>query len=239
MRGCLFVLVIGLAFLALGSWFAAPPLTALAVGASLDAAGFDTADAPSIVVDFGSPGDLLAGRARSVRVSTTEGRAQGVSWRAATIALTHVELIGGGFATVDIDLDAPTFDAGPGAARLGALRLTTRGSSRSADTRITISSEQLVQVGRDAFLERFGAVPEGMALRPPDILTGTLRGVPFGAVLRVDSGTLIVDPDTAAAPTVELFRPAGDVPFRMEAVAIEAGNLVIIGSLDVGTMLGR
>jgi len=239
MRGCIFVVVTGLAVLAAGAWFGAPPLAAALVRASLGSAGFAPAEPPAVDVSFASPADLIAGRATTVRIVAGAGHAEGVSWRSATIELGDVDLLGARFATVDIDLDQPTFQNVPDAAGLGAVRLTAQGPGEAAATRIAMSIDQFRELGRVPLVQRLGDVPDDLRFVAPDVVSGTLSGQPISAVIRVDSGALILAPDVAGQPPIELFQPAADLPFRLEDVVVEDGDLVLLGRLDAAAMVSH
>ncbi len=239
MRGCLFVVLIGLAVLAAGAWFGTPPLAAALVRASLESAGFATVEPPEVDVSFASPGDLLSLRATTVRIVAGEGQARGMGWRDATIELHDVDLLDARFATIDADIDQPTFQDGSGVTGLGATRLTASGPSEAAATRVTISVAEFQELARGPFLARYGAAPAELRLIAPDVVSGVLLGQRLRAIVRVDSGALVLDPEAAELPVLELFRPAADLPFGLEDVTIEAGDLVVLGRLDAAAMVGR
>jgi len=238
MRGCLFVVVTGLAVLAAAAWFGAPPMAELLVRSSLQAGGLESTERIEVDVTFTSPGDLLAGRAKTVRIETGRATIAGVGWRQARMELGEVELLGARFAAVDIELDAPTFRGATDGVGLAALRLVARGSADAAATRITMSADQVLELGRASFESSFGGSPDRVDLSAPAIASGSVRGVPFNATIRLDDGALVIVPERADLAAVELFRPDASVPFQIEGVRVEAGELVIVGTLDVSKMLG-
>jgi len=93
MRGCLFVLVVAAALIAVGAWFGAAPLTATVITSILEGSGYH-ATSSTVTAGADPPLRLLVGHADRVTVDGS-----GVTWRtfrAAQIDLTlgDVDLFG-------------------------------------------------------------------------------------------------------------------------------------------------
>src|SRR5258705_598275 len=86
MRGCLSVLILAIAFLAVGVWFGGPPLASAVVRSTLTSTGF-ASDTLDVEVNADPPLTLAVGRAKAVDITAT-----GVRWNGLRLATLELSL---------------------------------------------------------------------------------------------------------------------------------------------------
>jgi hypothetical protein len=237
MRGCLFVLLVGVALLAGGFWFGAPPLAEFLVRSTLETSGFASDEPAEVEIQLDSPLDLIAGRAERVTVRSLGPRFAGVTADSADVVLGRVDLLGGRFETIDLILERPTIQSRSEAAPLAAERLTAAGPVDAATTRMTIRPNQFLVLVHEPFRAAFGAAPTAIAFGPPDRLTVTTATSTFESRFRVEGGGLVIAPALGEVPPVEIFRPGSAIPLVLDGLEVVGGDLVLLGRLDLSGLL--
>src|SRR5260221_5250359 len=131
MRGCLSVLILAIAFLVVGVWFGGPPLASAVVRSTLSATGF-ASDTLDVEVRADPPFTLAVGRARSVAITATGVRWNGL--RLATLALNlgSVDLVARTAATAEGNFGGVQLHGTGGQPILGDVQLS--GSADAART---------------------------------------------------------------------------------------------------------
>lgn len=238
MRGCLFVLLLGLAVLVGGFWFGAPILATTLVRASLESAGLPPAPASEVELEIASPLDLLSGRVDGVDVATRFGRLAGLSWMDGRIELGGVNLFDRTVDTVRIDLETVHVRGDTDRTILTVESLVGSGPAVAVETTLTITPEDFLAGFRIPLASRFAIGGPGLTFRAPNLLVRDDPTLPFTAELRIEAGELIADPDRDDLSTVELYRPRPDVPVVLTDAQVVDGNLVIKAVVDLAEWLG-
>jgi hypothetical protein len=225
MRGCLTVLVGGVAFLAILAWFALPPLAGAVVSTGLVASGL-SGTGTTVDVTASPPYELLELHADAVEIHSTD-----VSWRGIVASTLDLRLGG-------LDLGARTADSVSG--RLDGVSVPIAGGTASVermDLSGPSSAVRAVLMVDAATANRLatGAVETAIG-KPP---TSVQLVAPDRAVVTVGDqrmeGTLGVDPSGAIIVTVPPFGhavvadPSADVPLVIESVSVAPGGAVTLG----------
>jgi len=231
-RGCLSVLILGIAFLAGAIWFGGPPLAAAVVTSTLSTGGF-ASDTLDVEVTADPPLTLAVGRAKKVAITATGVRWNGL--RLATLALTlgSVDLIARTAATADGHFGGVQLHGTGGQPILGDVQLT--GSADAAQTTITIDAATVSTMALAAFEASYGVKPSSASLVAPDVVRLEVAGLTI-------SGKLAVAPDgsigvVANGSTIRLVDPDPSLPFHLIGLSVTSKALELRGTLDVGALL--
>ncbi|HYM83921.1 MAG TPA: hypothetical protein VEY67_07215 [Candidatus Dormibacteraeota bacterium] len=229
MRGCLTVLVGGLAFLAVLGWYALPVLAASLVTVTLATAGV-SGTGTSVDVVASPPYELLAMHADEVDIVSSS-----VSWRGITAASMSVRLDG-------VDLGARTAASVTG--RLASVSVPTGdgplpvdsialdGPSGSIRAVLALDAATVARLARAAAAQAIGREPTAVELGPPDHVIVTVGS-------QRSEGQLVVQPDGTIAISLPPFGsavladPAAGLPFRLEGVVVApGGGVTLSGTID-------
>src|SRR5262245_39609935 len=137
MRGCLFVLLLGVALLAGLAWFGSGPLANAAIGAALGGSGFHAASS-TISATADPPPRLLLGHAARVSVTGSD-----VDWRALhadrlSLTLDGVDLLSRTADSIHGSVDGASLDDGNGGtARASSIKFA--GRADAADTTVVVT----------------------------------------------------------------------------------------------------
>lgn len=232
MRGCLFVLLVGLALLGGAAWFGAAPLTSTAIASILEGSGYHAASS-TITATADPPLRLLTGHADRV---TIDGR--DVTWRTfrvASLALTlrDVDLFGrtaaaiegtiGGAELQTSDESAPTAD------------VTIDGTGRKAAATIRVAGATVDRLVKSGFAKKLGVAVVSTSLVAPDVLRISATGTTIQGRLAIDaSGALVL---TTVLGSAELFRFDPSFPIQLGGVRVRGGDLELQGTLDPEALL--
>lgn len=236
MRGCLFSAGLGVVVLAALLWFAAPILATTVVQASLTTAGFGSDPAPEVELELSSPLDLLDGRVGGIRVSGAGSLSDGLAWRAADIALDDVDLFDRTFRSVEMTLTDPVLSGTTGETMLIARTLQASGPAADVEVRLTVPGPAFVEGFRPA-LRSFGIDGSLVTVQAPNLVVQNDPRFPVALALVVRDGGIVAVPQLGGLPTVELYRPAVGLPFRLTSVGVVGQDLVIDGVLDLAGWL--
>ena len=233
MRGCLFVLIVGAAFVAAAAWFGSPLLASSLISTALTSSGVQ-ARSMTVTATSDPPPKLLLGRADRVEIIASD-----VDYR--TFHATSLDLV---FSDVDVLKRTATTISGR---IIGAALVTGDGASTSTDisvdgaadkpnASIVVSGETVDAVIRAAFQKRFGVAVTKTRLVAPDILRIGALGQSIDGHLTVDAnGAIALTTPLGTAPIVSLDSA---FPLRFTSVRVEGGDLHITATLNAETLLG-
>jgi hypothetical protein len=229
MRGCLTVLVGGVAFLAVLAWLALPRIAGVVVVAGLATSGLSGTDT-RVEVDASPPYELLDLHADAIHVTSSS-----VSWRGMTagsldVRLTGVDLGGRTAAAVTGHLDGVSIPTSEGATSVD--RIDLAGPSSAIRATLTLDAVTTARLAERAVERVVGQVATSVELVAPDRVLVAVQG-------RQAEGRLTVDAEGALVISVPPFGrtvvadPAADLPFVIDAVALETGGgATLSGTLD-------
>jgi hypothetical protein len=233
MRGCLFVILAGLAVVAGAAWFGAAPLTSTVIASILEGSGYHAASS-TITASADPPPRLLLGHADRV---TIDGR--DVTWRtfrAARLELTlrDVDLFGRTARSVEgtiegaelssVDDPAPTAD------------VAIEGTGSEADATIRVAGTTVDRLVKAGFSKRFGVTVDSTTLVAPDTLRITAAGTTIQGRLIMDAaGALTLSTTLGSA---DLFRFDPSFPLQLTTVRVRGADLELTGTLDPEALLG-
>jgi hypothetical protein len=231
MRGCLFVVLLGLAVLGGAAWFAGPPIAGVVVTTTLTAGGM-TAGTLDVDVETDPPIAVAVGRIDRLTIT-----AEDVAWNDLTAASMDLEL-------TDVDLLARTADETEGRfvdvvieAADGEpvlVDIDFAGPAEAAATSVAIDRASAQRLAAGAFEAQLGIAPESVDLIAPS----TIR---FSASGSSVDGRLAVTPNgaiEASTPlgTFEVF-DGGGLPLELTGVAVGPDGLQVTGLLDISSLL--
>jgi hypothetical protein len=233
MRGCLFVVALGVAVLAAGAWFGSPILASTLISTALESAGYHAASS-TVTATSSPPLKLLLGRADRVEIAGTD-----VDFRTFHAASLDVVL-------TDVDVAAKTADRISGRI-MGAELTTSAGEATSADVDIdgdagaanagiVVDAATVDRVVRLTFEQKFGVTVSATSLVAPDTLRITALGTTIEGRLFVDAtGAIAFSSSLGSSPILSLDP---SFPLHIQSVRVEAGNLRIDAVLDAEALLG-
>jgi hypothetical protein len=232
-RGCFFVLVLGVVLLAGIAWFGSGPLAAAAIGAVLGGSGY-RATTSEITATADPPPRLLLGHADQVSITGSN-----VDWRALhagnlSLTLDDVDLFGRTAATIRGSIsDARLDDGSGGSAPVTSIQLT--GPADAAKTTIVVDPAAVRAAIIAAAARQFGVTIDDVQLVAPDRLE-------LVTALGTLGGSLTIDGDGALAfatrfGTVPILSVDPSLPLRLTDVAVVDGALQLEGVLDVESLL--
>jgi hypothetical protein len=234
MRGCLFVLFVGAALVALGGWFGAAPLTSTVIASILDGSGY-RATSSTVTTTADPPLRLLLGHADRV---TIDGR--DVTWRtfkAGRVQLTlgDVNLFGRTAGSINGTISQAQLQTNDPAA-IPTADVTLEGTGSNADATIRVPGATVDSLVRSGVARQYGAAVTATALVAPDALRITTSGTTLEGRLAIDDrGGLVLVTRLGSA---DLFRFDPSFPIALTGVGIRGGDLELTGTLDAEALLG-
>ena len=235
MRGCLFILVLGGAFLAAVAWFGALPLTGSLVDATLAGSGFQAAGR-TITVTADPPPRVLTGHADVILIDATD-----VSWRTLkasrmTLELDDVDLFGRTARAIHgrID-DATILSEGVAGSGLALSTFDFDGPPGAAVATSTVDAATIRGLVVAAVAHEFNVTTTAVELVAPNRLRLTIPDATIEASLVIDgSGALAI---STPLGSVEMFRMDPSIPLRLVSASVVAGELRLDGVLDLTGLL--
>jgi hypothetical protein len=235
MRGCLFVVLLGVVVVAFVVVVGLPAAAAGILTAGVTAAGLQAPDT-TVTVSSDPPTDLIGLHADRVRVRATHATFRGLEIGALDITLGDVAIADRTAGAVDgrlSDVVVPNV----GARRLSLDSITLGGGGDTITASTTLPSTEAQVLLADAVESSLGARPTSVRLAAPDQVTVRL-GIAVHARLSVTAaGDLVatVSDGPAAGREVTLLRGGEDLPIRLTSVEVSAtGDLRLAGELTVG-----
>jgi hypothetical protein len=234
-RGCLFILVLGAALLAVVAWFGALPLTRTLVDAGLSGSGFRAAQ-QTVTVTSDPPVGVLAGHADIILIDATD-----VTWRTlqasrVTLELDDVDLFGRTARTIHGRIDnARIGSEGSADSSIPLSMVDFDGPTGAADASITVEATVVRGLVIAAVQREFGVKASDLELLSPDRIRLTAPGATIDATLVIDgSGALAI---STSLGSVEMFRVDPAIPLRLRSATVVDGSLRLDGILDVTDLL--
>ncbi len=231
MRGCLSVVVLGLAFLAAIVWVAGPPV-ASAIVATTVSRGL-AADRLEVAVTADPPLKLALGRADRVAIRATGARWNGVRLGSLDVTLGIVDLVGRTATSADGRLDGVELDTVAGRPVVADVEFS--GSAPAAATTVRIDAANVVSVAIGALEAHFGVRPSSVSLAVPDSMRLVLGGRTLGSKLSLGADGSVVA--VANGDTMVLFAPSHALPLRVTSLTVASSGLELRGMLDIGALL--
>jgi hypothetical protein len=233
MRGFLAILAMTVVFSAAALWFAGPPLAEGFVRLGLEAAGFEGDDL-EVKVEAG-PTRLLGGGADSLRIRARHARLGDLSAVQLDLTLLDVRLLERTASDVRGRLDGVEAIAADGSV-LPIASVDLGGPLDAATARLRVTSAALEGLVARLVGMELGASSARVRLAPPDEVTFEIAGLTVRGRLSISPGGDLVL-GVSGGPSIRVL-DAGDVePMRLSGLAAGDGGLVLLGTLDVGSML--
>jgi hypothetical protein len=227
MRGCLFVVLVGLAVLAGAAWFGAAPLTSTVIASILEGTGYHAASS-TITATADPPLRLLIGHADRVTIVGRDVRWR--TFRATSLALT----------LRDVDLFARTAEEIEGTIGEAELQtvdgpaptaeVTIDGTGREAAATIRVAGPTVDGLVKSGFAKKFGVAVVSTSLVAPDVLRISATGTTIQGRLAIGGGGALVL--VTALGESELFRFDPSFPIQLIGVRVRGGDLELQGTLD-------
>lgn len=235
MRGCLFVVLVGAAVLAVGGWLLAPTIAGALVAGALRASGF-TAASQTLTVESDPPIRLLTGRADSLTLDATGVAWHGLSASGLGLELVDVDLVGRSAATVHGRFDGAAMDAGEGGSAPSATAtITFDGPADAAFTTIDVDRASVRALVSAAVSRSFSTQLSDVELVAPDRLRLVAPGASLEGSLRVTAPNELSL--STRLGTVPLVTIDPSLPLALRSASVDATDLRITGVLDVGRLL--
>ena len=233
MRGCLFVLLVGIAVVLGAAWFGGPPATSAVIASILQGSGYKAASS-TVTATADPPLRLLLGHADRV---TIDGR--DVTWRTfraarLQITLDDVDLFGRTAGSIEGTIDGAelqTVDDPPPTADV-----TIEGTGTDATATIRVAGASVDGLVKSGFKRQFAVAVVSTSLVAPDILRISATGTTIqGRRAIADTGALVLVTSLGSA---DLFRFDGSFPIRLVGVRVRGTGLELQGTLDPAALLG-
>ena len=232
MRGCLSVLILAIAFIAAGVWFGGPSLASAVVTSTLKGTGF-ASDTLDVVVTADPPLTLAVGRAKTVDITATGVRWNGLRLATLALSLGSVDLVARTAATAEGQFGGVQLHGTGGKPILGDVQLS--GSADAAQTTITVDAATVSSMALAAFEASYGVKPSSASLVAPDIIRVKVAGLTISGQLAVAAdGSIGV---VANGTTIRLVDPDPSLPFHLIGLSVTSKALELRGTLDVGALL--
>jgi hypothetical protein len=232
-RGCLFVLSIGVALLAAGAWFGAQPIATAAIGAVLGSSGFHAASS-TISATADPPPRLLLGHADRISVTGSD-----VDWRALhadrlTLTLDDVDLLSRTAGSIHGSVDGAELDDGAGGTAK-ATSIDFAGRADAAETTVVVAPGEVRAAIVAAAAQRFGIQISDVRLAAPNRLQLVTSLATLDGTLSIDgNGALALDTPLGSIPILSIDP---SLPLRLDSVAVVDGALHLTGTLDAEALL--
>jgi hypothetical protein len=234
MRGCLFVLVVGAALVAVAGWFGAAPLASTVIASILEGSGY-RATSSTVTTTADPPLRLLVGHADRVTIDGLD-----VTWRTfkasrLQLALDDVDLFGRTAGSIHGTITSARLQTNDPTA-VPTADVTIDGTGRSADATIRVPGGTVDSLVRSGVAKQYGAAVTATELVEPDTLRITTSGTTIEGRLAIDArGGLVLA--TRLGPA-DLFRFDPSFPIVLTGVRIRGGDLELTGTLDAQALLG-
>src|SRR5215210_943031 len=185
MRGCLSVLVLGLVFVLVVTWFAGPPLAGAIVERALAGSGF-AGRATSVTVTADPPLELLLGHVDRLDVRSRDARIGQLDAQRLAVSLTDVDLLARRFGHVDGRLDGVALHGADGST-VDARSIRLLGPATDATATVTIAGSVVETLAREAIRTQIGLAASEVTLVAPDLIRFNVAGIPAEGRFEVDA----------------------------------------------------
>jgi hypothetical protein len=237
MRGCLFVIALGVVTVGLVVVVGLPAAFAGVLTAGVNAAGLQ-ADDTTVTVTSDPPTDLVGFHADRVRVRATDATFRGLEIGALDVTLGDVAIVDRTAGSVDGRLtDVVLANVGAREVRLRSITLSGGGEVVTAAT--TVEAAQADRLIADALEAELGARPSSVGMAAPDRITVNVGVAVHGRLSVTGAGDVIVtvSDGPAAGREITLLQGGEDLPIRLTSVTVTAGgDLRLAGELAVSLL---
>lgn len=237
MRGCLWVIGVGLVFLLAGTWLAGPTVACALVHTGLTTGGVE-ADDLSVTVDAEPRWELLSGRADRIRISGTRARLRDVTVGRLELDLRDVELVDRRAGSVRGRLDDVVVDDAALPGGLTIARIELDGGS-PIEAAVHVPESEVERLIADDIRAKLDRPADEVSLVAPDRLAIQVDDLRLEGRVSVDaSGALVFRAGGGAGDALGdiVLVPAGTVPVELESAVIREGRLVLSGRLERGLL---
>jgi hypothetical protein len=234
-RSCLIQLVLSAVIIFALLWFGLPLGASWLATNALNAAGFTGTDT-SVQVSANLPPRILLGHADEIHITSTEVGVGDLHAGAVDLTLGDVELFDRKIGTVDGTLTGVLVPA-PNGDPITIDSATIDGTGTAATARLTTSSAEVIQLAESQFEAQTG-VAATVTLAAPAKVTVTVKGKAEPARLVVLDGAIELVPTDPILPPVPLIAAGAGNPFQFTSIAVGAGTVTLVGTIDVQSLLG-
>jgi hypothetical protein len=235
MKGCLFILLLGGAALALIVVIGLPQVAAGVITSAVTAAGLE-ADDTTVTVSSDPPTDLLGLTADRVRVRATDATFRGLRIGKLDLELGGVAILDRTADTVDGRLtDVVIENIGGREVELAAITVAGGGDEITATT--TVPGADVERLIADAAQSMTGTRPKSVTLTAPNRVVVDIGSDVEGTLDVNEGGDLVILVPDSPLPSNEivLLRGGEDLPIRLTGVRVtEEGDLRLAGDLEIG-----
>lgn len=233
MRGCLFVMLAGVAVLVAVVWFAGPPLAGAAVGVALTSGGL-SADEMTVDVESDPPLRLALGQADRVTVEADDVNWNDIRAGRLQVELRDVDLIARTVRTADGRLEGVQLEEAGEDGEPLLMAMTFSGPADEALTAISIDRATAERLAAAAFEAEIGTPPESVDLVVPDTIRFSSGGQSVIGRLEVTTAGEL----QAVTPlgSVTLLESRG-LPMELNDVSVGPVGIEVTGLLDVSSLL--
>jgi hypothetical protein len=232
-RGCLSILILAALFVVVGGWFGGPVIAEALVTTGLTGSGLHSDDL-RVDIQADPPLELATGRADRIVIDGADVTWNGLTADTLHLTLDDVDFLGRSARQTKgrlTGVELPNVDP-PGS----KATVDIAGPGTSAVVTVTIDNATVERMGIEAFEQKLGVRPTSATLSEPNVIR-------FQAGPVTASGALTIAPDgslgvTTPLGTVTVLERSPSQPIQLTSVAVEGGNLVLTGTLDVGELLG-
>jgi len=234
MRGCLFVLVLGVALLAGVAWYGSQPIATAAIGALLGSSGFHAASS-TITATADPPPRLLLGHADRISVTGSD-----VDWRALhadhlVLTLDGVDLLSRTADSIQGSVQGASLDDSNGGTAAKASSIKFAGPADAATTTVVVTPDAVRDVIVATAAQQFGIQISDVRLIAPDRLQLVTSLATLEGRLTIDgNGALALDTRLGSIPILSIDP---SLPLRLGSVAVIDGALHLTGTLDAEALL--
>jgi hypothetical protein len=231
-RGCLSVLVLAATFIVGGAWFGGPTLAGAVVQTGLVTAGLDAVEL-KVGVEADPPVEAALGRADRVTVDARNLVWNGLRARSLDLVLRDVDLVARTAATADGTLSGVAL---PNVEPAGSeADVEIHGPADGATATVTIDGAAVEAMAVAAFEAKLGRRPDRASLSAPNVIRLRSGGIEIvGAITVGPDGSIGV---TTPLGTATIAAADPSLPIRLASAAVEDGDLVLTGTLDVESLM--
>jgi hypothetical protein len=235
MRGCLWVIVLGVLVIVGGTWLAGPSVAGAIVHTGLTTGGIE-ADDLTVTVEAEPRWELLGGRADRIRITGTRARLRGMTVGRLDVDLREVGLVDRRAGRVRGRLDDVVVSNEAVAGGLTIVRIELAGGSPIEAT-VQVAEAEVSRLIADDIRAKLDRPPDEVALVTPDRLRIQVDALTLEGRLAVDAtGSLVLRVDGAAGDLIGdiVLVEGGTMPVELESASVREGRLVLVGALETG-----
>ncbi|HEY7589422.1 MAG TPA: hypothetical protein VH723_00375 [Candidatus Limnocylindrales bacterium] len=230
MRGCLGVLVLAAAFVAAAAWFGGPPVAGSLVEGAIVASGFESRTR-TVVVLTDPPVEVVGGHADRIAIGADDASFEDIRAQRLDVTLFDVDLLRSTFGRIDGRLTGATMIAADGTTT-AVESIGIIGPPSDVVVTVRVDGTVVDQLARGAVVRETGLAVDSVALEPPATIAFLAGPVRMDGLLAVDAtGALTVALPLPGDPIVDVLAPGGSL--ALTAVSVDAGDLVLIGRVDL------